>query len=186
MVFIHPSAEVEANVAIGEGTKIWRLSHLRSAASVGADCNLGRNVFVDVGVTIGARCKIQNNVSVYEGVTLEDDVFVGPSAVFTNDRTPRAFGAWEVVPTVVRRGASIGGGAVIVCGVEIGEHAMVGAGAVVTRDVEADRLVLGNPARPVGWVCRCGNVVSRAESRPDRLECDNCAMPSAVGRDGHG
>ena len=122
---------------------VWRLSHLRSGAEIGRDCNLGRNVFIDTDVKIGDRCKIQNNVSVYEGVTLEDDAFVGPAAVFTNDRTPRAYGGWEVVHTLVRRGASIGGGSVIVCGVEIGERAMVGAGAVVTKDVEADRLVLG-------------------------------------------
>ena len=185
MVFIHPTADIEPDVTIGHGTKIWRLTHIRSTASLGADCNVGRNVFVDVGVSVGARCKIQNNVSVYEGVTLEDDVFVGPSAVFTNDQTPRAFGDWEVVPTLVRRGASIGGGAVIVCGVVIGEYAMVGAGAVVTRDVEAYRLVLGNPARPVGWVCRCGKVVSRSNSRPEPLECETCRT-SDLGDNGQG
>jgi acetyltransferase-like isoleucine patch superfamily enzyme len=149
---IHPTAEVEPESVIGAGTSVWHLCHIRAGAVVGSDCTLGRNVFVDSGVQIGDRCKIQNNVSVYRGVTLEDGVFVGPSAVFTNDRTPRAEGDWSITPTVVRRGASIGAGAIIVCGVEIGEGALVGAGAVVTRDVEPWTKVVGNPARVIGRV----------------------------------
>lgn len=172
--FIHPTAEIEPGAQIGAGTRIWRYAHVRTGARVGADCNLGRNVFVDLEVRIGDRCKIQNNVSVYEGVELEDDVFVGPAAVFTNDLTPRAFGDWQVVPTLVRRGAAIGGGAVIVCGVKIGEYALIGAGAVVTKDVEPHRLMLGNPARPVGWVCTCAKVVSRQAERPEQLRCADC------------
>jgi acetyltransferase-like isoleucine patch superfamily enzyme len=121
---------------------------------------LGKSVFVDSGVVIGAGCRIQNFVSIYSGVTLEDDVFVGPSAVFTNDRYPRASGGeWDRLPTLVRMGASIGANATVLCGLTIGELALVGAGAVVTADVEPHRLVVGNPAKPVGWVCRCGRGV---------------------------
>ncbi|GMU77284.1 MAG: hypothetical protein AMXMBFR46_00850 [Acidimicrobiia bacterium] len=165
---------MEAGAVVGDATAVWHHSHLRTGAVIGAGCTLGKNVFVDAGVSIGARCKIQNNVSVYSGVVLDDEVFVGPSAVFTNDRVPRAVGAWEVVPTVVRRGASIGANATILCGVEIGEHAMVGAGAVVTRSVDPHQLVLGNPARHAGWVCACGAVVSREAERPADLRCTGC------------
>jgi acetyltransferase-like isoleucine patch superfamily enzyme len=158
---------VEEGSSIGAGTKIWHLAHVRTEASIGAHCNLGRNVFVDAGVTIGAYVKIQNNVSVYRGVTLEDSVFVGPCAVFTNDLRPRAHGVdWQITPTLVRTGASIGANATIVCGVTIGEYAMVAAGAVVTRDVAPHQLVAGNPARPRGWVDTFGNVVGRGVEPP--------------------
>jgi UDP-2-acetamido-3-amino-2,3-dideoxy-glucuronate N-acetyltransferase len=168
--FVHPTADVEDGATIGAGTKIWHISHIRKDAQVGSDCNLGRNVFVDVGVVIGDRVKIQNNVSVYAGVTLEDEVFVGPSAVFTNDRRPRAHNTgWVITPTVVRRGASIGANATLVCGVEIGEHAMVAAGSVVTRDVRPYELVAGNPARHLGWVDRQGEIVSRDTQPPAGL-----------------
>jgi UDP-2-acetamido-3-amino-2,3-dideoxy-glucuronate N-acetyltransferase len=182
--YVHPTAEVEAGATVGSGTRIWRQAHVRSGAVVGDDCNLGKNVFVDQHVRIGNRVKIQNNVSVYEGVTLEDEAFVGPSAVFTNDLRPRAQSpAWEIVPTVVRRGASIGGGAVIVCGKEIGEWAMVAAGSVVTRSVAAHQLVAGNPARHLGWVCRCGTVVSREVAAPADLRCDGCRAAVAAAPD---
>jgi len=157
---IHPTAVVEDGAVVGDGTRVWHFAHVRSGARVGERCVIGKSVFVDDGAVIGNACKIQNFVSVYSGVTLEDEVFVGPSAVFTNDRYPRAVGGgWELVRTVVRRGASIGANATIVCGVTIGPWAVVGAGAVVVEDVEAHRLVVGNPARPAGWVCRCGRVV---------------------------
>jgi len=133
-------------------------------------------VFVDRGVHIGNRVKVQNNVSVYEGVLLEDEVFVGPAAVFTNDRNPRATGTWSRVSTAIRTGASIGANATIVCGVELGEHCLVGAGAVVTRSVAPHQLVMGNPARPAGWVCRCGTVISRDEQRPVELDCPVCSL----------
>jgi acetyltransferase-like isoleucine patch superfamily enzyme len=166
-VFVHPTAEVEEGARIGDGTKIWHLAHVRSTASVGADCVIGRNVYVDAGVTVGDLCKIQNNVSVYQGVTLEDEVFVGPSAVFTNDLRPRAQNPdWTITPTLVRRGASIGANATLVCGVEVGEYAMVAAGSVVTRDVAPHQLVAGNPARPRGWVDAKGEVVSRDPAAP--------------------
>lgn len=173
--FCHPTAEVEPGAQIGRDTRLWRQVHVRTGASIGVGCNIGKNVFVDEGVRIGDRVKIQNNVSVYRGVTLEDDVFVGPSAVFTNDLRPRAGSTeWTVVPTIVRRGASIGGGAVIVCGHEIGEWAMVAAGAVVTRDVAPHQLVAGNPARHRGWVCRCGQKISDAVEPPAVLTCPTC------------
>jgi UDP-2-acetamido-3-amino-2,3-dideoxy-glucuronate N-acetyltransferase len=165
--FVHPTADVEDGVQIGPGTKVWHLAHIRKGAQIGADSSLGRNVYVDAGVSIGDRVKIQNNVSVYAGVTLEDDVFVGPAAVFTNDLHPRAHNAnWKVTATTVREGASIGANATIVCGVELGAHSMVAAGAVVTRDVQPNQLVAGCPASHRGWVNRLGDVVSRDPVRP--------------------
>ena len=176
---VHESAIVEPEVTIGPGTMIWHHAHIRSGARIGAGCTLGKNVFVDAGVRIGDRVKIQNNVSVYAGVTLDDEVFVGPSAVFTNDLYPRATSQhWDVVPTLVRRGASIGANATLRCGIEIGSYAVVGAGAVVTRSVADHQLVVGNPARPAGWVCRCGAVVARDEERPDDLRCPDCLAES--------
>lgn len=157
---IHGSAVVEDGAEIGAGTRVWHFAHVRSGARVGERCVVGKSVFVDAGAVIGSGCKIQNFVSLYSGVTLEDDVFVGPAAVFTNDRYPRAeSGDWEPLPTLVRQGASIGANATILCGHTIGAWAVVGAGAVVVDDVEAHRLVVGNPAKAVGWVCRCGRGV---------------------------
>jgi acetyltransferase-like isoleucine patch superfamily enzyme len=166
-IFVHPTAEVEEGARIGTGTKIWHLVHIRSTARVGSHCVLGRNVYLDADVVIGNLVKIQNNVSVYQGVTIEDEVFVGPSAVFTNDLHPRAQNpGWQITPTLVRRGASIGANATIICGVEVGPYAMVAAGAVVTRDVPPFQLVAGNPARPLGWVDARGQVVSRDVNAP--------------------
>lgn len=173
--YVHPSAVVEEGASVGADTKVWHHGHVRSGAVIGAGCTLGKNVFVDAGAVVGDRVKIQNNVSVYAGVTLEDEVFVGPSAVFTNDLRPRAVApSWELVPTVVRRGASIGANATIVCGTEIGGWAMVAAGSVVTRSVPDNALVRGNPARIAGWVCRCGDVVARGEVRPAEVTCGRC------------
>jgi acetyltransferase-like isoleucine patch superfamily enzyme len=156
-VYVHPSADVEDGATVGDGTRIWHRSHVRSGSTIGGSCNLGLAVYVDDGVRIGDRCKIANHVSVFRGVTIEDDVFVGPSVVFTNDRFPRAdAGLWELVPTLVRRGASIGANATVVCGVVLGPWSMVGAGSVVTSDVPAYGLVVGVPARLRGWVCICG------------------------------
>ena len=143
--------------------------------SVGADCILGKNVYVDAGVEIGNGVKIQNNVSVYHGVHIADDVFVGPSVTFTNDRVPRAFNDdWVTVDTWVDAGASIGANATIVCGTRLGELSMVAAGAVVTRDVAPHELVAGTPARRLGWVCRCGTVISRDDVAPADPQCDAC------------
>ena len=170
--FVHPLAVVEEGAIIGEGCSIWHHAHVRAGARIGPGTTLGKNVFVDAGAIVGSQVKIQNNVSVYTGVTIEDEVFVGPSAVFTNDRYPRAVAPdWRVVATLVRRGASIGANATIVCGLTLGEWAVVGAGAVLTKDLADHQLVVGNPARHLGWVCTHGRVVSRDQSRPSRLEC---------------
>jgi UDP-2-acetamido-3-amino-2,3-dideoxy-glucuronate N-acetyltransferase len=171
--FVHELAVVEEGVSIGAGTRVWHHAHIRAGASVGAGCNVGKDVFVGEGVVVGDGCKLVNGAFLPAGVTLEDDVFVGPGVVFTNDLWPRAANPdWELVPTTVRRGASIGANATVVCGREIGEHATVGAGAVVTRPVAANELVVGNPARRAGWVCACGRLASRAAERPDDLHCE--------------
>ena len=162
--FVHPTAIVEPGASIGDGTAIWHHSHLRAGSVIGRGCTLGKNVFVDAGVKIGDEVKIQNNVSVYRGVELADGVFVGPSAVFTNDLRPRARSmAWQARPTRIRRGASIGANATVLCGIEIGEHAMVGAGAVVTAPVRPHQLVAGQPRAPPGLGVRM-----RRDTGPDR------------------
>ena len=177
--FIHESAYVEDGASIGEGTRIWHQGHIRGGAVIGTGCNLGKNVFVDADVHIGNGVKIQNNVSVYHGVTIEDDVFVGPSAVFTNDRYPRAFSTdWEVVATIVRKGASIGANATLVCGIEIGQYAVVAAGSVVPKSVEPHQIVMGSPAKHYAWACVCGRVASRDQQRPSDLRCANCVSTS--------
>ena len=157
-VFVHESSYVDEGCVIGEGTRIWHFCHLLLGSRVGRDCILGQNVMVGPEVVIGNRCKLQNNVSVYPGVTLEDGVFCGPSCVFTNVVNPRAEieRKHEIRPTLVRRGSTIGANATVVCGVTIGEYAMVGAGAVVTSDITAFALAVGIPARRVGWVSRAG------------------------------
>jgi UDP-2-acetamido-3-amino-2,3-dideoxy-glucuronate N-acetyltransferase len=158
-VFIHPTAVVDAGAQIDAGTKVWHFTHLMPRCIVGADCIIGQNVFIDNDVVIGAGVKIQNNVSVYNGVLLEDGVFVGPSVVFTNVINPRSFveRKQEFKRTVIHTGASIGANATIVCGIEVGAYAMVGAGAVVTRSVLPFALVYGNPARQYGWISRNGH-----------------------------
>ncbi len=182
-IYIHPTALVDEGARIGEGTKIWHFSHVMAGAIIGTDCILGQNVFIG-NVQIGNRCKIQNNVSVYDGVTLEDGVFVGPSAVFTNVRTPRAEvdRHGEFAKTVVRRGATIGANATIVCGVELGEYCLVAAGAVVTRPVPPHKLVMGAPARPTGWVCGCGEVLDFVDS--DSAVCKRCKRHYRLQDDG--
>ena len=157
-VFVHESAYVDDGAKIGAGTKVWHFCHVLGGATIGERCSLGQNVVVMNGTRIGDNVKIQNNVSVYEGVTLEDDVFCGPSMVFTNVINPRSHVSRknEYRQTLVKRGASIGANATIVCGVTLGEFAFIGAGAVVTKDVPAYGLMTGVPARRVGWMCQCG------------------------------
>jgi len=178
---IHPTAEVEEGAHIGDGTRIWHHAHVRSGASIGANCILGYGVYVDAGVHIGDNCKLQNRVSVYHGVTIEDGVFVGPHVAFTNDKHPRAIRAdgslstdddWTVSPTLVRNGASIGAGAVILPGVTLGRWCLVGAGAVVSRDVPDHGLVTGNPARLGGYACKCGHTL---QPKGKAWVCGNCA-----------
>ena len=177
--FIHESAYVDEGATVGDGTRIWHFCHVMPGAVIGAGCSLGQNVVVMNGTRIGNNVKIQNNVSIYEGVELEDDVFCGPSMVFTNVINPRSHvpRRHEFQRTLVRRGASIGANATIVCGVTLGEFAFVGAGAVVTRDVAAFSLVTGVPARHAGGVCQCGESLSAhwAAGDPASAECPACA-----------
>jgi UDP-2-acetamido-3-amino-2,3-dideoxy-glucuronate N-acetyltransferase len=168
----HESAYVDDGAAVGPGTKIWHFCHVTAGARIGAGCVIGQNGYIGK-VTIGDGVRIQNNVSVYDGVMLEDHVFVGPSAVFTNVINPRSEVSRksEYLPTVVRRGASIGANATIVCGATVGEYAFIGAGAVVRGDVPAFALMLGVPARRRGWMCRCG---VRLRVAHDEATCDAC------------
>ena len=171
--FAHETAIVDSGAQIGAGTKIWHWVHVSGGARIGAGCVLGQNVYVGNRVVIGDNVKIQNNVSVYDGVTLEDDVFCGPSMVFTNVNTPRSHVSRksEFGRTLVRRGATIGANATVVCGHEIGEYAFIGAGAVVTRDVPAHALMIGTPARRVGWMCECGE---RLPAKSGLVRCARC------------
>jgi UDP-2-acetamido-3-amino-2,3-dideoxy-glucuronate N-acetyltransferase len=171
--FVHESSYVDEPCQIGKGTKIWHFSHVMRDCVIGERCNIGQNVVVSPGVRLGNNCKIQNNVSLYTGVILEDDVFCGPSMVFTNVVNPRSevVRKDEYTRTLVRKGASIGANATIVCGTTLGTYAFVGAGAVVTRDVPDFALVVGIPARLSGWMCRCGVKLDVAE---EEVQCRVC------------
>jgi UDP-2-acetamido-3-amino-2,3-dideoxy-glucuronate N-acetyltransferase len=159
-VFIHSSANVSSNTTIGEGTKIWINSQIREESEIGINCIISKDTYVDIKVKIGNNCKIQNGVSIYHGVTIEDDVFVGPNACFTNDKVPRAFDSeWKITPTFVKKGVSIGANATIVCGITLGEYCMVAAGSVVTKDVEPYSLVMGNPAKHYCFIDKMGNKI---------------------------
>ena len=176
---IHAAADLEPDVSVGAGTSIWQRAQVRTGATIGAECVVGRDVFIDEAVVIGDRVKIQNAALVYQGVSVEDGVFIGPGAILTNDRYPRAITStgdlaraadWEISPIVVRYGSSIGAGAVVVAGVEIGRFSMVGAGAVVTRNVPSHALVAGSPAHRIGWVCACGARLVDANGDPVQAE----------------
>ncbi len=183
--FVHESSYVDDDVKIGDGTKIWYFCHIQKGAVIGDDCSMGQNVNISNNVKIGNGVKIQNNVTVYEGVELEDYVFCGPSMVFTNDLTPRAKypkGSAGYKRTVIKKGASIGANATIICGITLGEWSMIGAGAVVSKDVPAHALMLGVPAMQKGWVCECGKRLDdslicscgrRYHQTKDGLEEDN-------------
>lgn len=175
--YVHPTAEVHPSVKVGPGTRIWHQVQIREEAIIGSGCVISKDVYIDHGVVIGDRVKIQNGVSVYSGVILEDDAFVGPHASFTNDLMPRAFVAdWEIIPTHVHRGASIGANATIVCGVTLGAYSMVAAGSTVTADVAPHALVIGSPARLVDYICRRGHRMKKAAYRGHdrRFICEPC------------
>lgn len=163
-IYIHPTANVSNQATIGDGSKIWINVQIRENAQIGEGCIVSKDVYIDHAVKIGDHCKIQNSVSVYHGVEIGNDVFVGPNACFTNDKVPRAFNTeWKITETHIGNGVSIGANATIVCGITIGEYAMVAAGSVVTKDVPPYTLVMGNPARPVARIDKEGNRVSKKE-----------------------
>jgi len=179
-VFVHPSALCESR-AVGARTRVWAFAHIMEGAIVGSDCNVCDHAFIESGAHIGNRVTVKNNVLIWDKVTVEDEVFLGPGVVFTNDPTPRvAFkkSPATFLPTLVRRGATIGANATIICGVTIGEQAFIGAGAVVTRDLPAHALALGNPATLRGWVCSCG------EQLPDEYSCGVCGRSYRLGSEG--
>ena len=176
--FVHPSSYIDDNVTIGEGTSIWFFCHIQSGAKIGQNCTMGQNVNVANDVTIGNGCKLQNNISVYEGVELEDDVFCGPSMVFTNDYTPRAFIRRPYLKTLLKKGCSIGANATIVCGNTIGRYAMVGSGSVIKDNVPDYALMVGVPARQIGWVCQCGAKLGKD------LVCPDCGKKYAKSEEG--
>lgn len=173
--FVHETSLIDDNVQIGEGSRIWHFSHILKDTIIGQRCIVGQNVSIGPEVKIGDGCKIQNNVSIYKSVTLEDEVFCGPSCVFTNVYNPRAFieRKSEFIPTLVKRGATIGANATILCGVTIGKYALIGAGAVVKKDVPDFRLVVGVPARQIGWVCKCG-VTLKDFDNGGKTKCKSC------------
>ncbi|UCC58374.1 MAG: N-acetyltransferase [Candidatus Bathyarchaeum sp.] len=181
---VEPTSVVDKGAIIGKGTRIWNFVHVRENAEIGKDCILADYVYVGRGVKIGNRVKLENRATVYEGVTIEDKVFVGPHVTFTNDLIPRSFSTdWKIHPTLVKEGASIGAGTVIVCGVTIGEYALIGAGSVVTEDVPPHALAYGNPARIRGFVCRCGKKLETEEKKKNYvlMKCllceEKCQVP---------
>lgn len=172
---IHPTADLEAGVSVGTGTSVWNRAQVRSGARIGRDGVIGRDAFIDEGVTLGDRVKVQNGALIYHGVTIADGVFIGPGAILTNDRRPRALNAagelaraadWTVSPIMIAVGASIGAGAIVVAGCDVGPFAMVGAGSVVTHDVPGHAIVAGNPARRIGWACVCGSRLTDSTGEP--------------------
>ncbi len=175
-VFVHESSYVDDGAEVGEGTKIWHFCHVMSGSRIGKRCNLGQNVVVSPGVTIGDNVKIQNNVSLYTGVILEDDVFCGPSMVFTNVVNPRSHVSRkdEYKQTLVKRGASFGANSTVVCGHNVGAYAFIGAGAVVTKDVPDFALIVGNPGRIAGWMCQCGVKLATGATPPAQATCTAC------------
>ncbi len=179
-IWIHPTSTVSDQAVIGAGTKIWQFCTVLAGARIGREVLLSQNVYVEGRVVIGDRVKIKNNVSLYDGVTIEDEAFIGPSAVFTNVINPRSFVSRkeEFLPTRVGRGATLGANATVVCGVAIGEYALIGAGAVVTRDVPPYAIMLGVPARRRGWVCRCGVTLPKRA----RAVCPSCSSVYRIDR----
>ncbi len=192
--FAHESSYIDDDVVIGEGTNIWHFCHVLSGSKIGKNCIVGQNCMIGPNVSVGDRCKFQNNVSVYNGVVLEDEVFCGPSCVFTNVYSPRAFieRKTEFRPTLVKRGATIGANATIVCGATIGSYSLIAAGAVVKMDVPDYAIVVGVPARQVGWACKCGTTLRQAvgdgqeamgKASSDPLVCGYCSNQYCINGD---
>jgi acetyltransferase-like isoleucine patch superfamily enzyme len=190
---VHATADLEADVSVGPGSSIWHRAQIRVGARIGTECIIGRDAFIDEGVQLGDRVKVQNGALVYHGVTVEDGVFIGPGAILTNDRFPRAITStgdlargddWTVSPILIKKGASVGAGAIVVAGVDVGSFALVGAGAVVTRPVADYALVVGNPARRIGWVCACGARLTdtRGNPAPAELVADDTALCASCDR----
>ena len=176
-ITIQPTSVVDKTAIIGEGTRVWNFVHVRENAEIGKECVLADYVYVGRGVKIGNNVKIENRATIYEGVTIEDKVFVGPHVSFTNDLIPRSFNTdWKILPTLVKEGSSIGAGTVIVCGVTIGEYALIGAGSVVTENMPPHALAYGNPARIRGFVCRCGRKLETTEKKKNHvlMKCQFC------------
>ncbi len=178
--FIHPTAIVDQGAVIGDGTRVWHWSHIMNNVTVGCDCNIGENAFIENGVEIGNRVKIKNNVAIYTGVKCEDDVFLGPNCVFTNVINPRSFieRKAEFKKTIIKQGATIGANATIVCGHNIGQYAFVGAGSVVVKDVPDYTMVIGNPARFHAYVCKCGKKLNT------NMQCMDCGREYKVSEQG--
>jgi len=176
--YVHPSAEISESAKIGEGTRIWNQVQVREEATIGKNCSLGKDAYIDLNVKIGNNVKIQNGVSVYYGVIIEDDVFLGPHMTFTNDKFPRAFNSdWQICPTRVKKGASVGANATVLAGVTIGDYAMIGAGAVITKDVPSHALAAGIPARIIGFVCNCGQRLKKTQEKDNHVKmiCTECS-----------
>lgn len=176
--FFHPLALVESD-DIGEGTRVWAFTHIMKGAKIGKFCNIGEHCYIESGVIIGDFCTIKNGICLWEGIILEDHVFLGPCAVFTNDKYPRSRNKdWELKKTVIKSHATVGAGAVVLCGIEIGSYALVGAGAVVTKSVPNFAVVVGNPAKIIGYACACGRVIvrlkGRSKHRSKKITCPNC------------
>jgi UDP-2-acetamido-3-amino-2,3-dideoxy-glucuronate N-acetyltransferase len=190
-VTIHPTADVSDAATIGRGTRIWHQVQVREGAVIGSECIVGKGAYIDLNVRIGDRCKLQNSVFVFHGFNLEDGVFLGPGVMLLNDKNPRAINAdgslksdsdWTASEGVVRHGASVGGGAVVLPGINIGRFALVGSGAVVTRDVPDHGIVVGNPARLRGFACVCGKPLKHLDSGPDGvlMRCDDCGTEITI------
>ena len=189
--FIHPSAVVDDGASVGEGTRVWHWCHIMSGVKIGTNCNIGENAFIESGVVLGNGVKVKNNVALYTGIECEDDVFLGPNCVFTNVSNPRSFieRKAEFKKTIIKRGATIGANATIVCGHDVGEYAFVGAGSVVTKTVPAYTMVIGNPAKFYAYVCKCGvkldeSLVCPACSSRYSMDADGCISCVANDADG--